>query len=291
MKLSGVRSITIICTCLINLSVNNINCFAYPHQGSQNNQNKYQFVRPPLTFTKYNGLEFRLSEPYLCYPNQSQEPDFAIALEFKNLSKDDITKLSFSVRLFDKQGKLVSESMNYCGPLTFVPSKAKTIPPDYAGVYERFCTKDKSFMDSFGKIEIELIEIGVAPKGNYDKPVFDTGWQKFEKFKGLEFRLSKPFQYLDDLSGNIYFAIAIEFKNKTNKAIKFLNFNQKVYDDQGLLVDNEVQNHNQMYEPYSMRDEKFPPGYSGINKTFYINDLNFFKKFHKIEYQLITVDY
>jgi hypothetical protein len=146
-------------------------------------------------------------------------------------------------------------------------------------------------MDSFGKIEIQLVETGVAPKGVYDKPVFDSEWQKFEKFKGLQFRLSKPYMYLDDLSGNTYFAIAIEFQNKSGKAVKFLNFNQKVYDDQGLLVDLEVQNHNMMYEPTDPGNDKFPAGYSGINKSFYTNDLNFFKKFQKIEFNLISVDY
>ena len=272
-------------------SVNNVTCSALPLHRSHEFQNKYQFVKPTLTFSKYPGLEFRLSEPYLSSPAGSSDSDFAVALEIKNRSKDDLTKLAFRVKLFDKQGKLVSESMNYCGPLTFVPAKGKTIPTEYVGVYERFCTKEKSFMDYFGKIEVELIETGVAPTGIYDKPVFDSEWQTFEKFKGLEFRLSKPFQYLDDLSGNTCFAIAIEFKNKTTKAVKFLNFNQKVYDDQGLLVDQEVQNHSQMYEPFDYKNEKFPAGYSGINKTFYINDLNFFKKFQKIEYQLVTVDY
>jgi hypothetical protein len=146
-------------------------------------------------------------------------------------------------------------------------------------------------MDTFGKIEIELTEIETAPKGMYDNPVFDPEWQTFEALKGLEFRLSKPFQYLDALSGNTYFAIAIEFNNKTKKAIKFLNFSQKVYDDQGLLVDREVQNHNQMYEPFEIRDDKFPAGYSGINMKFYINDLNFADKYQKLEYRLISVDY
>jgi len=250
-------------------------------------QNKYQFVKPALAFDKFKGLEFRLSEPFL----SGNDPGFTIALELKNKSADDLTRLTFRVKLFDKQGKVVSESMNNCGPLTFLPASGKTIPPGYTGVYERFSTRDKSFMETFGKIEIELIEIETAPKGMYDKPVFDPDWQTFEAFKGLEFRLSKPFKYLDDLSGNTYFAIAIEFKNKSRKAIKFLNFSQKVYDDQGLLVDREVQNHNQMYEPFEIRDEKFPAGYSGINKKFYINDLGFFEKFRKIEFFLQSVDY
>jgi hypothetical protein len=48
---------------------------------------------------------------------------------------------------------------------------------------------------------------------------------------------------------------------------------------------------NQMYEPYSWQDQAFPAGYSGINKQFYTNDLNFFKKFQKIEFQLSTMEY
>lgn len=272
-------------------SINTSHCTACSVPESPDYQNKYQFTKPVITFIKYNGLEFRLSEPFLSSPAFSSETSFAIALELKNKSKDDITKLSFRVKLYDKQGKLVSESMNSCGPLTFMPQKGKTMPPEYIGVYERFCTKDKSFMDTFGKIEIDLIEVETAPTDIYDKPVFDSEWKTFTQFKGLEFRLSKPYKYLDALSGETLFAIAIEFKNKTGKAVKFLNFNQKVYDDQGLVVDREVQNHNMMYEPFEMKDEKFPAGYSGINKKFYVNDLNFFKKFQRIEYQLITVDY
>lgn len=279
------------CGFIVTLVIIIINCSAHSMSDSPGNQSKYQFVKPALSFAKYNGLEFRLSEPYLSYPNGGTVPDFAIALEIKNNSKDELTKLSFRVKLFDKQGNLVSESLNNCGPLTFVPAKGKTIPVGYTGVYERFCTKNKNLMDSFGKIEINLVEVETAPKDLYDKPVFDPDWKIFEGFKGLEFRLSKPYKYLDVLSGNTLFAIAIEFRNKTSKAIKFLNFNQKVYDDQGLFEDREVQNHNMMYEPSDMRDEKFPAGYSGINNTFYTNDLKFFGKFQKIEYKLLTVDY
>jgi len=266
-----------------NISVS-VSSSSYSYTGDQN---KYQFVKPSITFEKFKGLEFRLSEPYLSGTDQS----FTIALELKNISEDELTRLTFRVKLFDKQGKVISESMNYCGPLTFLPASGKIIPKGYTGVYEKFASKDRSFMDSFGRIEIELTEIETAPKGMYDKPVFDPEWQTFDEFPGLEFRLSKPFQYLDAMSGNTLFAIAIEFKNKTRKPIKFLNFSQKVYDDQGLVVDREVQNHNQMYEPSEMRDEKFPAGYSGINMKFYITDLNFSSKFQRIEYKLISVDY
>lgn len=291
MKTSKLEFFLIVIFYSLILSGNKVSCSTFSNGVSPELQNKYVFVKPPVTFSKYAGLEFRLSEPYLSNPNLSTEANFAIALELKNNSKDDVTKLTFRVKLFDKSGKVISESFNDCGPLTFMPQKGKTIPPEYIGVYERFCTKDKSFMDTFGKIEIDLIEVEIAPKDIYDKPVFDPEWKTFTEFKGLEFRLSKPYKYLDALSGETLFAIAIEFKNKTGKAVKFLNFNQKVYDDQGLVVDREVQNHNMMYEPFEMKDEKFPAGYSGINKKFYVNDLNFFKKFQKIEYQLLTVDY
>ena len=273
-------------------SLNTSNCPACSVPELPDYQNKYQFAKPAITFPKYSGLEFRLSEPFLSSPNLGTEANFAIALELKNNSKDNITSMSFRVKLYDKQGKVISESMNYCGPLTFEPSKGKTIPQGYVGVYERFCREDKSFMDTFGKVEIELTEVQIAPSGVYEKPVFDPEWKTFEKFKGLQFRLSKPFLWLDDLSGKTNFSIAIEFKNGSNKPIKFLNFSQKVYDDQGMLVDREVQNHNMMYEPFSGSDQKFPAGYSGVNKKFYINDnLNFFKKFQKIEYELISVEY
>ncbi|HUX96892.1 MAG TPA: hypothetical protein VMV47_14250 [Bacteroidales bacterium] len=287
MKNTGKRILRLSALWSIMILVNNYCYKSSDLSASPYYQSKYQFVKPPLTFDKFKGLEFRLSEPFL----SGNDPGFTIALELKNKTADDLTRLTFRVKLFDKQGKVVSESMNNCGPLTFLPASGKTIPPGYTGVYERFSTRDKNFMETFGKIEIELIEIETAPKGMYDKPVFDPDWQTFEAFKGLEFRLSKPFKYLDDLSGNTYFAIAIEFKNRSRKAIKFLNFSQKVYDDQGLLVDREVQNHNQMYEPYEIRDEKFPAAYSGINKKFYINDLKFFEKFQKIEYTLVSVEY
>jgi hypothetical protein len=275
----------------LTLSGNNASCSTLSRGGSHELQNKYEFVKPPLTFSKYPGLEFRLSEPFLSYPNMSTEANFAIALELKNNSKDDVTSMSFKVKLFDKQGKVISESLNQCGPLTFKPEKGKTIPQGYIGVYERFCSENKSFMDTFGKVEIELIEVLFAPTGVYDKPVFDPEWKTFEKFKGLEFRLSKPYLYLDDLSGKTRFAIAMEFKNGSGKPIKFLNFSQKVYDDQGLLVDREVQNHNMMYEPFSGSDPNFPARYSGVNRAFYTNEVSFFKKFQKIEYELISVEY
>lgn len=292
MKKSKLHFFLIVIFYSLILSGNKVNCSTLSDGGSPGLQNKYVFVKPPLTFDKYPGLEFRLSEPFLSYPNFGTEASFAIALELKNNSKDDITSMSFRVKLFDKQGKVISESMNQCGPLTFEPSKGKTIPQGYVGVYERFCREDKSFMDTFGKVEIELTEVLFAPSGVFDKPVFDPEWKTFEKFKGLQFRLSKPFLWLDDLSGKTNFSIAIEFKNGSNKPINFLNFSQKVYDDQGLLVDREVQNHNMMYEPFSGSDQKFSAGYSGVNKTFYINDnLNFFKNFQKIEYELISVEY
>jgi hypothetical protein len=291
MKKSKLHFFLIVIFYSLILSVNKVSCSTLSDGCSPGFQDKYVFVKPALTFDKYPGLEFRLSEPFLSYPNMSTEANFTLALEMKNNSKEDISSMSFRVKLFDKQEKLISESMNQCGPLTFKPSKDKTIPQGYAGVYERFCTKDKSFMDTFGKIEIELIEVLFAPKGLYDKPVFDAEWQTFEKFKGLKFRLSKPFLYIDNLSGTTEFSIAIEFRNESGKPIKFLNFSQKVYDDQGLLVDREVQNHNMMYEPFSGPDERFPAHYSGVNKIFYINDQKFFKKFQKIEYQLISVEY
>jgi hypothetical protein len=291
MKKSKMQFLLIVIFYSLILSGNKVSCSSFSYGGSSGLQNKYVFVKPSLTFDKYPDLVFRLSEPYLSYPNLGTEASFAIALELKNNSKDDITSMSLRVKLFDKQGKVISQSMNQCGPLTFEPSNGKTIPQGYVGVFERFCREDKSFMDTFGKIEIELIEVLVAPKGVYDKPVFDPEWQTFEKFKGLEFRLSKPFLYLDNLSGQTKFSIAIEFKNKSNKPIKFLNLNQKVYDDQGLVEDREVQNHTMMYEPFSGSDQKFPAGYSGVNKSFYINEVSFFKKFQKIEYQLISVEY
>jgi hypothetical protein len=291
MKESGIKHFILLGFCSLVSFFNN----SYSSESCLSDQSgyqaKYQFVKPMLSFAKYNGLEFRLSESYLSYPNGNTVPDFAIALEIKNNSKDELTKLTFRVKLFDKQGKLVNESLNNCGPLTFMPSKGKTIPVGYTGIYERFCTKEKNFLDTFGKIEIDLVEVGIAPKDLYDKPVFEPEWKTFEGFKGFEFRLSKPYKFLDDLSGNTLFAIAIEFRNKTGKAVKFLNFNQKVYDDQGLLVDREVQNHNMMYEPADMKNEKFPAGYSGINMMFYTNDLKFFEKFQKIEYHLVTVEY
>ena len=262
-------------------------CLSSSSKSKTVDQNKYQFTKPVITFGKFPGLEFRLSEPYVSGISQL----FAIALELKNHSGDELTSLTFRVKLFDKLGKMISESLNSCGPLTFLPASGKTIPPVYTGVYDKFCTMEKGTADSFGRIEIELTEIETAPKGLYDNPVFESERTVFDGFPGLEFRISKPFQYLDALSGQTYFAIAIEFTNKTKKPVKFLNFSQKVYDDQGLLVDREVQNHNQMYEPFEIRDEKFPAGYSGVNKTFYITDLKFAGVFQKIEYTLVSVEY
>jgi len=264
---------------------------AYSQSTPSEYQTKCQFSKPALTFKKFDGLEFRLSDPFLSTQKNGNESNFALALELKNNSSEELTKLTFRVKISDKQGKVISESMNYCGPLTFEPSKGKTLPIGYLGIYERFVTEGKEFIETYGNIEIDLIEVVIAPKGLYDNPVFDSEWTTFNEFKGLEFRLSKPFKYLDDLSGSTYFSIAIEFKNKGKKPIKFLNFNQKIYDDHGLLIDREVQNHNQQYEPFNPKDEKFSVGYSGINKTFFMNDLSISKSFQKIEYQLISVDY
>jgi hypothetical protein len=215
MKNYIVRQIVFFSCCSIIFSLKTSDCTACSVPESPDYQNKYQFTNPVLTFTKYNGLEFRLSGPYLSSPAPGSETNFAIALELNNKSKDDITKLTFRVRLFDKSGKVISESLNNCGPITFMPQKGKTMPPEYTGVYERFCTKDKSIMETFGKIEIDLVEVEIAIKDIYDKPVFDPEWKTFPAFKGLEFRISKPYRYLDALSGNTLFAIAIEFKNKS----------------------------------------------------------------------------
>jgi hypothetical protein len=120
---SGKQTLRLTAIFLIVLFTNISFCKGSSSDSFPGEQNKFQFVKPPQTFEKFKGLEFRLSEPFLSEADQS----FTIAIELKNKSADDLTRLTFRVKLFDKQGKVVSESMNFCGPLTFLSAPGKRI--------------------------------------------------------------------------------------------------------------------------------------------------------------------
>lgn len=248
------------------------------------------------TFSEYPGLEFRISEPYLRYQKWDMEHTgqawFSVALEIVNKSKNSISALAFNVSLFNKADKIAYQGIINAGPMTFEPKDGNVLKPGYTGVYDAFISKDKSFYEKYGKLEFSINEVKTASASLNEELEFTGNWLSFEGFEGLDFMLSKPYIYLNDLSGNELFAIAIKFKNSSGKPVKFIYFDVKIYDDQGVLYENEIQENNQKYNPppKNFMVENFPIDYEGIDKTFYIKDKSLFKNFKKIEIKLIKVE-
>lgn len=254
------------------------------------------FNKDETIFSEYPGLKFRISEPYLRYQKWDTQHTgqawFSLAIELTNNSEQALSALSFKVALYDKSGKKVYEATSGTGPMTFEPQEEKVLKPGYRGVYDAFISRDKSFYKEFGKLEFSLTEIKTASKSLNDQPVFPEDWLSFDGHEGLNFQLSKPYMLLDYLSGDERFAIAIKFKNSSGNPVKFIYFNVKIYDDQGILYENEVQEHNQKYEPSpkNFMDSNFPKDYEGIDKKFYTSEKSLFENFKKIEIELVKVE-
>lgn len=250
------------------------------------------FKGKEITFKEHPGLVFRLSEPYLRYQPWDKahtgDATCSVALEVANNSEDNISGIDFFTKVFDKKKKVVWEGTNGIGPQ---PGEGMVIKPGGKSINDAFVNKDKAFCSEYGKVEFRITEVKTASASLTDKPVFPEEWLSFDGHAGLEFRLSKPYIWLDDLSGNERFAIAMEFKN-SGDPVKFVYFNVKVYDDQGVFFEGEKQEHNGRYlpSPRNFMDPKFPANYTGINKNFYTAEKSFLDKFKKIEIDIAKVE-
>ena len=153
-------------------------------------------------------------------------------------------------------------------------------------------TTPKEYYGKTGKLEFSINEIKIANTSLNDKPVFDDEWLTFEGFKGLEFQVSEPYVLLDDMSGSEIFAIAMNFKNKSEKPVKALYFNVKIFDEIGVFIEQEIQEHNQKYDPppKNFMDAEFPAGYEGIDKKFFSRDMGLFDSFQLIKIDLVKVE-
>lgn len=254
------------------------------------------FNKEEIKFADHPGLIFRLSKPYMRYQEWDKqhtgEPNFAIALEFTNRSEQNIAAISFIVKLYDKKGKIISEYTCSTSPMTIQPKDGSVLKPGYRGVDIYFVSKDKSFFGQFDKLDFKITEVKTASASMNDKPVFEDAWLTFKDYPGISVRLSKPYSFLDDLSGSERFAIAMEFKNEFKKPLKFMYFFTRIFDDQGPLYEQEIQEHNQKYDPPPVNpmNENFPDGYTGIDRTFYTSETSLFKIFKKIEIELIKIE-
>ena len=255
------------------------------------------FNKEEIKFADHPGLIFRVSKPFMRYQEwdkqRTGDPSFAIALEFTNRSEQNITVISFVVKLYDKKGKILSEYSCATSPMTIQPKDGPVLKPGYRGVdiYFGGGFADKSFFEKFDKLDFKITEVKTASASLTDKPVFDDTWLTFKDFPGITVRLSKPYTSLDFLSGSEQFAIAMEFKNESKKPVKFMYFFARVFDDQGPLYENEIQEFGDKYNPTPAGyPADFPDGYSGVNKGFYTSETSLFKKFKKIEIELKKVE-
>jgi hypothetical protein len=268
-----------------------------PLQAQKKNLDSAVFGKDEITFADHPGLVFRLSKPYMRYQEWDKEhtgdASFAIALEFTNKSQQNITAISFIVKLYDKKGKILSDYTCSTSPMTIRPKDGSVLKPGYRGVDPYFGGgfSDKTYFEKFGKLDFKITEVKTSSVSESEKPVFDGAWQTFKDFPGISARLSKPFILLDEMSGDERFAIGMEFKNESKKPVKFLYYQTRVFDDQGPVYENEIQEFGDKYIPaLSSFPAEFPDGYSGTNKSFYIGEKSLFKKFKKIEIELTKVE-
>lgn len=255
-----------------------------------------EFNNNVIEFEDFPDIIVSVSEPFIRYQKwdtaHTGDSWFSIALELTNNSDQLISAVNFITRLYNNKGILVSESTNATGPMTFEPQDGNVLKPGYRGVYEGFITKDSNFYDEYGKLELEITEVKTASKAVADGPVFSDNWLSYEEYPGLEFQLSEPYRFLNDLSGEEMFTIAMKFKNKSDKPVQFIYFFVRIFDDIGPLYELEKQEHNQKYDPPpgNFFATDFPAGYEGINVSFYRSDLSLFDVFNKIEIMLINVE-
>lgn len=254
------------------------------------------FTSDAITFKEHPGIRFWLSEPFKRYQKwdtqKTGEAKLSVALKIENKSGKAISKIYPSIKSFDRGGNLMKQMSGGTGPSSFEPNPNKTIPNNYVGITNTFYNDDLVNADTFGKVEFTLLELGYAHPAATNNPTFNSDWVQFDKCDGYKFRLSEPYIFVDGLSGDNLFGIALELKNESGKEVKFFNFQVKVYDEQGVVYDEERQNHNGLFDP-SVRFgiNVFPANYQGMNRNFYTNNENFIKKFKKIEFSLNSVDY
>lgn len=254
------------------------------------------FNSDPITFPEYPGIQFWLSEPYQRFnkwdTQKTGDSWLSVALKMKNNSGKPIAKITPKRTAYDKDGNILKQSTGGFSTFAFDPNPGNTFPDGYQGIMDSFFSTDISDVDKFKEVKFAITEFGFASAAAIDKPVFKSDWIEFDNFKGFKFRLSEPFVFVDDMSGNNRFGVALEIKNESGKEVNNFYFQIKVYDDQGLLFDEERQNHQQMYVPSIMKmNPKFPADYQGINKKFYTNEESFIDKFNKIEIILNRVEY
>ena len=108
----------------------------------------------------------------------------------------------------------------------------------------------------------------------------------------MEFQVSEPYVLLDDMSGSEIFAIAMNFKNNSKKPIKAMYFNVKIFDEIGVFIEQEIQEHNQKYDPppKNFMDAEFPADYDGIDKKFFSRGMELFDSFKLIKVDLVRVE-
>jgi hypothetical protein len=259
-------------------------------------RDEIEFDGAAIEFNDYPGIEVRVSKPFLRYqkwdPEHTGNSWFSIALELTNNTDEFISAVTFATRLYDDKEGLVSQGTNSTGPMTFEPQDGDVLIPGYRGVYDAFILRDREFYGEFGRLEFEIIEVKTASASVSDYPEFSSGWLSFDEHPGLEFQLSEPFRFLDDLSGDERFSIAMKFKNNSGNPVGHINFFVRIFDDIGPLYEREVQEHNQKYEPApeSFFATEFEADYEGINRSFYTNDLPLFDVFTKIEITLISIE-
>lgn len=267
-----------------------------PKKSSVSIAEEIVFNGEPITFKDHPGVKFWLSEPYKRYnkwdTQKTGDARLSVALKIENKSGKTIAKIYPNIKSYDMDGNVIKQSSGGTSPELFEPNPGNTIPDGYVGVFDSFFNADLSMAGECAKVDFTLNELGYASASATSNPIFSSEWVEFEKYTGYKFRLSEPFIFVDDLSGNNTFGIALEFKNTSGKEVRFFHFQIKVYDDQGILFDEERQNHPHLFDPsIHFAKDNFPSDYQGINKKFYVNEESFIKVFKKIEFNLNSVEY
>ncbi len=255
------------------------------------------FNEKAITFAEFPGLEFKISEPYLMYQKWDTEhtgtPSLALACEFTNKSDDNISAIYFIAKLYDNEGGTLFHGTVGMAPMLMEPNPGSVFGPGYKGVATSFISRDQKHYGKTGKLEFSINDLKVASASLNDKPVFSDDWINFEGNAGLEFQLSEPYVLLDDMSGNELFAIAMNFRNLSKKPVKAMYFDVKIFDEIGVMIEQEIQEHNRKYipEPENFMDPNFPKGYEGIDKKFFIRgDMSLFDSFRSIKIELKSIE-
>lgn len=254
------------------------------------------FSGSPITFDEHPGIEFWLSDQFKRYQKwdtqKTGDAMLSVALKISNQSKKNIAKISPSIIAYDIEGNIMKQLSGGTSTYGFEPNPGNVFNDNYIGVYDAFFSTSMADVGKLDKVEFTLNELGYASERAISDPVFNNDWIEFEEYKGFKFRTSDPFIFVDNLSGDNRFGIALEFKNESGKEPRRFNIQIKVYDNQGIYFDDERQNHNQLFEPgIGMSNLGFPADYKGVNKKFYTSEEDFIDSFEKIEFHLNSVEF